>query len=161
MANLKLKIKKTLMKRKIEGVVVEGYYGRVITNGRIDFGTVAVESTKNTTLHPAEAELAAKLFLEGVCERIKQGQIVDLGPLGRLYPAVNSKWETDPDNLVLNEMMPKVNYKASDDIAGAVKSATLSWAAANEEDGNDTPGGENNGGGTTTPTGDDPNAGND
>ena len=122
------------MKRKINGMVTEGYYCRVITNGKIDFGTVAVNSTRNTTLHPAEAELAAKLFLEGVCERIKQGYIVDLGPLGRLYPAVNSKWDTDPDNLVLNEMMPKVNYKASDDIAGAVKSASLSWATAKDED---------------------------
>ena len=28
MANLKLRIKKTLLKKKIEGVTVPGYYGR-------------------------------------------------------------------------------------------------------------------------------------
>ena len=34
---LKLKIKKTLLKRKVEGVTKEGYYGRVITNGTKSF----------------------------------------------------------------------------------------------------------------------------
>lgn len=33
MAVLKLKVKKALLKRKVECVVKEGYYGRVITNG--------------------------------------------------------------------------------------------------------------------------------
>ena len=31
MEGLKLRIKKTLLKRKVNGVVTEGYYGRVIT----------------------------------------------------------------------------------------------------------------------------------
>ena len=55
---LHLKVKKTLLKRKIEGVVTEGYYGRVITNGTKTFGEIAKESARNTTLHPKEAELA-------------------------------------------------------------------------------------------------------
>ena len=163
MAKLKLKIKKAILKRKLEGVTVTGYYGRVVTNGKVSFDDIARESAKNTTLHPKEASLAAELLLEGVCEKIKQGLIVDLGPLGTLYPSVNSKWETDPDNLSLDDMKPKVNYQASSDIDAAVRGASLAWATEKEEeDGTDTPanptdvtddtGGEGGGGGT--PSGD-------
>lgn len=140
MAKLKLKITKSILKRKLEGVTVTGYYGRVITNGKVSFDDIARESSKNTTLHPKEASLAAELLLEGVCEKIKQGLIVDLGPLGTLYPSVNSKWETDPEMLSLDDMKPKVNYKPSADIDSAVRGATLAWATEKEEEeGTNTP----------------------
>ena len=132
MANLKFKIKKTLFKRKVNGATVPGYIGRVITNGKASFDEIARDSAKNTTLHPKEASLAAELLLEGVCEKIKQGIIVDLGPLGTLYPAVKSAWHADKDDLLLSEMTTKVNYKPSDDINAAIRSASLAWA--NEED---------------------------
>ena len=155
MADLKLKIKKLALVRKIEGQKVTGYFGRVITNGKKSFDEIARQSAKNTTLHPKEASLAAELLLEGICEEIKQGIIVDLGPLGTLYPAVKSKWEQDPEDLKLSDMQPKVNYKPSDDIAGAVRAATLARATVkDEEEGTETPtdpndvtGGDN--GGTT------------
>ena len=157
MAELKFKIKKCGLVRKINGEKVKGYYGKVITNGKATFDEIARESAKNTTLHPKEASLAAELLLEGVCEKIKQGIIVDLGPLGTLYPSVNSPWKTDPEELSLSEMKPKVNYKGSDDINAAVRGATLAWATQkDEEEGTETPaddddinnGGDNGGGGT-------------
>lgn len=140
MATVKLKIKKAKMIRKIDDTKVTGYYGRVITNGKADFDSIARESAKNTTLHPKEASLAAELLLEGVCEKIKQGIIVDLGPLGILYPAVTGKWEQDPDDLSLADMTPKVNYKPSAAIDSAVRGATLAWATAKDEaEGTETP----------------------
>ena len=140
MAELKLKIKKCGMVRKIEGVKVSGYYGKVITNGKKSFDEIARASAKNTTLHPKEASLAAELLLEGVCEQIKQGIIVDLGPLGTLYPAVSGKWEQDPEDLKLSDMTPKVNYKPSADIESAIKGAGLSWATEKDEkEGTETP----------------------
>ena len=157
MAELKFKIKKCGLVRKINGEKVKGYYGKVITNGKATFDEITRESAKNTTLHPKEASLAAELLLEGVCEKIKQGIIVDLGPLGTLYPSVNSPWKTDPEELSLSEMKPKVNYKGSDDINAAVRGATLAWATQkDEEEGTETPsddddinnGGDNGGGGT-------------
>ena len=157
MAKLKLKIMKAILKRKMDGVTVTGYYGRVITNGKVSFDDIARDSAKNTTLHPKEASLAAELLLEGVCEKIKQGLIVDLGPLGTLYPAVNSKWETDPEELQLADMKPKVNYKPSTDIDSAVRGASLAWATEKEEeDGTTTPTDPNDveGGGGDTPSGD-------
>jgi hypothetical protein len=133
MAELKFKIKKCGLVRKINDEKVKGYYGKVITNGKATFDEIARESAKNTTLHPKEASLAAELLLEGVCEKIKQGIIVDLGPLGVLYPAISSKWEQDPEDLKLSDMQPKVNYAASNGIMSAVKGASLSWASEEEE----------------------------
>lgn len=134
---LKIKIKKTLLKRKVDNATVAGYYGRVVSNGKAAFDEIARNSTKNTTIHPNEAELAAKMLLEGVCEKLKEGYIVDMGPLGTLYPAVNGKWDTDPEALSLNDLTAKVNYRPSDDIAGAIRGASLSWAGANDDDDDD------------------------
>ena len=54
MAELKFKIKKCGLVRKINGEKVKGYYGKVITNGKATFDEIARESAKNTTLHPKE-----------------------------------------------------------------------------------------------------------
>ena len=144
MADLKLKIKKQLFKRKVDGQTKAGYIGKVITSGKAGFDEIARESAKNTTLHPKEASLAAELLLEGVCAKLKQGFIVDLGPLGTLYPAVSGKWEEDPKDLALGDMTPRVNYKGSDDIIAAIKGATLSWATEKDEkEGVETPDDDN------------------
>ena len=41
--------------------------------------------------------------------------------------------------LKLADMTPKVNYKPSDDIDGAIRGARLQWATAAEEDDDETP----------------------
>ena len=113
-------------------------------------------STHGSTLDYREAELACKMLIDGIADNIKQGYIVDLGVLGKLYPAVNGKWDTDAENLSLQDMKPKVNYKAGDDIAAAIRGAQLSWTTEAETDENTvtdddqgtTTGGDNNGGGT-------------
>lgn len=140
MSSLKLKVKKAKMVRRIDGEKKTGFYGRVITSGKASFEDIARESAKNTTLHMREAVMAAGVLLDGVCEKLKQGYIVDLGPLGTLYPAVTGKWEEDPDSLSLSDMTPKVNYKGSDDIVAAIRGASLSWATAkDEEEGTEVP----------------------
>ena len=62
MANLKLRIKKTILKKKLDGVTVTGYYGRVITNGTKSFEDIVKASTHGSTLDYREAELACKMF---------------------------------------------------------------------------------------------------
>lgn len=156
---MKLKIKKCGLVRKVENEKVTGFYGKVITNGKKTFDEIARQSAKNTTLHPKEAALAAELLLEGICEEIQQGIIVDLGPLGTLYPAVSSKWEQDGEDLKLADMTPKVNYKPSETIAATIKGASLSWATEkDEEEGTETPDDDNQGnqgtGGNTGGVGD-------
>lgn len=133
---LKIKIKKCGMVRKIEGVKKSGFYGKVIANGKKSFEEILKTSCKNTTLDYREAELACKMMIDGIADSIKQGYIVDLGVLGKLYPAVNGKWDENADNLQLADMKPKVNYKAGDDIAAAVKGASLQWTTEAETDEN-------------------------
>ena len=157
MASLKLKVKKAKMVRTIEGVKKTGYYGRVITNGTKSFEDIVKQSTHGSTLDYREAELACKMMIDGIADSIKQGYIVDLGVLGKLYPAVNGKWDENADNLQLADMKPKVNYKAGDDIAAAVKGAQLSWTTEAETDENtvtdddNTQTGDNQGGGNNNP----------
>ena len=50
MADLKLKIKKQLFKRKVAGQTKAGYIGKVITSGKAGFDEIARESAKNTVL---------------------------------------------------------------------------------------------------------------
>ena len=151
---LKLKIKRTLLKRKVDGAVKEGYYGRVITTGKKMFDDIVKDAGKNTTMHKAELKMAGELLLDSIADGLKEGYIVDLGPLGTLYPAVNGTWKEDAKDLQLSEMKPKVNYKASDDISAAVKGASLSWASDTETEENASPaddeqtGGGDNGGGS-------------
>ena len=134
--NLKLKIKKAKMVRKIDGVKKEGFYGRVITNGTKTWEQIAEEASRNTTVHKAEMKVASELLLDAVTVQLKNGYIVDLGPIGKLYPAVNGKWDENADNLQLSDMKPKVNYKAGADIEAAVKGASLSWTTEAETDQN-------------------------
>ena len=128
---MKLFIKKTKLKRKVNGVLTEGYYGRVITNGTRDFNTLAEMSCVNTTVHKAEMKVAAELFLDGAAKALKDGYIVDLGPLGKLYPAVSGPWNADADLLSLKDMEPKVNYRPSADIQSAIDSAEKDWTSKN------------------------------
>ena len=153
---LKIKIKKCGMVRKIEGVKKSGFYGKVISNGTKSFEDIVKASTHGSTLDYREAELACKMMIDGIADSIKQGYIVDLGVLGKLYPAVNGKWDEQADNLSLSDMKPKVNYKAGDDIAAAVKGATLQWTTEAETDQNTVTDDDNsqtgdNGGGNNNP----------
>ena len=136
MTQLKLKIKKTLLKRKADGEVKEGFYGRVITNGTKTWEQIAEEASRNTTVHKAEMKVASELLLDAVTAQLKQGFIVDLGPIGKLYPAVNGKWDENGDNLQLADMKPKVNYKPGADIDASIRGAQLSWTTEKETDEN-------------------------
>ena len=112
------------------------YYGKVIANGTKSFEDIVKQSTHGSTLDYREAELACKMMIDGIAENLREGYIVDLGVIGTLYPAVNGKWDENADNLQLADMKPKVNYKAGDDIAAAVKGASLSWTTEAETDEN-------------------------
>ena len=161
---LKIKIKKCGMVRKIEGVKKSGFYGKVISNGTKTWEQIAEEASRNTTVHKAEMKVASELLLDAVTAQLKQGFIVDLGPIGKLYPAVNGKWDENGDNLQLADMKPKVNYKPGADIDAAIKGAQLSWTTEKETDENTVTdddstqtggnGGDNQGGGSNPPSDD-------
>lgn len=140
-----------------------GFAATVKSNGSVSFDELAQEAGHNTSMNPAEVEACAKLFVQACVTEIKKGMIVDLGPLGKLYPACTSGWVENAEDLTLDQVKPHVNYAPSDDIKAAILGASLSFARSEEtEDAAEAPsGGSSNApesgsnGGTVSGSGDD------
>lgn len=157
MSQLKLKVKKAGSKHPITKQL--GFTARVLTNGTAAFDDIVKEAGHNTTMHRAELRMAFELCIDSVVEMLKQGFIVDLGPIGKLYPSCTSGWYETEKDMKLEDVKPGLYYRAGDDVAGAIKAAKLVWAKASdeeeeEEEGGDTPGSGDTPGGDT-PGGDD------
>ena len=126
-----------------------GYAARVVTNGTETFDDLVDYASHNTSIHRVEVNAAAELILEAASRALKNGKIVDLGPLGRIRPSVQSKWVSDPKKLTKSDLTKSMIYSPSADIEAAIQSARLAWSnAADEEE-------EENGGGTTVTDDDD------
>ena len=130
MSTLKLRILKS--GRMNPKTNEKGFSARVLTNGTSDYEDIVGYACRNTTLHKAEAKVGFELCMESVAEMLKQGYIVDLGPVGKLYPSCTSGWVEKAEDLTLNNVTPKLYYRPADDITAAIKGATLQWAKASE-----------------------------
>ena len=165
MPKLKLRIKKVGAKNPVTKQL--GLTARVLTNGTAAFDDVVREAGHNTTMHKAELKMAFELCLDSVSDMLKQGFIVDLGVLGKIYPSCSSGWYEKAEDLKLENVKPGLYYRPGDEVEAAVKSAKLVWAKAEDEEddddeggsGSDTPGGDTPGG--DTPGGDDTPGGGD
>ena len=167
MPQLKLQVKKVGSKHPVTKQL--GNIARVLTNGTIEFDDIVKEAGKNTTMHKAELRMAFELCLDSVTEMLKQGYIVDLGVLGRIYPSCSSGWYEKAEDMKLSDVKPTLYYRPGNEVEAAIKAAKLVWAKGSEEDeeeetpapsgddtpggGGDTPGGDTPGGGGTTPGG--------
>ena len=150
MPQLKLRIKKSGAKNPVTKQL--GFAARVLTNGTAEFDDVVKEAGRNTTMHKAELKMAFELCLDSVSDMLKQGYIVDLGLLGKIYPSCSSGWFEKAEDLKLENVKPGLYYRPGDEVEAAVKSARLVWAKAEDEDEETTEGGGNgnvndNGGG--------------
>lgn len=127
----------TLKVRKVKGInpktKQEGIVARVVSNGKSSFEDICELAGLNTTMNVAELEAAGKLILQAAARQLKNGYIVDLGPLGAIAPSVTGKWVEKADDLVKGDLSTKVNYRPSDDITAAIQGAKLSWASADDE----------------------------
>jgi len=132
MAQLKLRIKKVSMKKPV--TKEPGFATRVLTNGTAEFDDIVKEAGHNTTMHKAELKMAFELCLDSVAEMLKQGFIVDLGPIGKLYPSCSSGWYEDEKDIKLSDVKPQLYYRAGEDVETAVRSAKLVWAKVSDED---------------------------
>ena len=161
MPQLKLRVKKASSKNPSTKQL--GFVARVKTNGTADFEEIVKEAGHNTTMHKAELRMAFELCMDSVTEMLKQGYIVDLGPLGKIYPSCSSGWYEKEEDMKLSDVKPSLYYRAGEEVEAAVKGAKLVWAKASDEDeeGGDTPGGDtptpepDGGGDTPTPDPDD------
>ena len=170
MPQLKLHVKKVGSKHPITKKL--GSAARVQNNGTAEFDDIVKEAGKNTTMHKAELRMAFELCMDSVTDMLKQGYIVDLGPIGKIYPSCTSGWYENEDDMKLSDIKPSLYYRPGTEVEAAIKSAKLVWAKGSEEDeeeetpapsggdtpggdtpGGDTPGGDTPGGGGTTPGG--------
>lgn len=148
MAQLTLKVKKVANKNL--RTKVNGFASRAIANGVATFDDICAQAANNTTLHPKELALAFGLALDAVRDALKNGKIVDLDQIGRLYPAISSHWTETEDEQTLDGLTKRVAYRPSTEINTAIAGAKLAWATAKEA-------AESDNNGTTTDTGDDDN----
>ena len=144
MPQLKLRIKKSGAKNPVTKQL--GFAARVLTNGTAEFDDVVKEAGRNTTMHKAELKMAFELCLDSVSDMLKQGYIVDLGLLGKIYPSCSSGWFEKAEDLKLENVKPGLYYRPGDEVEAAVKSAKLVWAKAEDEDEETTEGGGNGNG---------------
>ena len=164
MAQLKRKIKKSGSKNPVTKQL--GFSARVLTNGTAEFDDIVKDAGRNTTMHKAELRMAFELCMDSVTEMLKQGYIVDLGPIGKIYPSCSSGWYEKEEDIKLADVKPQLYFRAGEEVEGAIKAAKLVWAKASDEEeedenGGGTPsGGDNNGGtGSITPGGGSDNGG--
>ena len=152
MSKLTLKVKKVAMKNI--ATKKQGFVARVVTNGTEEFSDICEMAGLNTTLSPIEIEAASKLMLQAAARQLKNGKIIDLGVLGKLYPSVSGRWVEKEDDLALSDLTAHTNYRPSQEIREAIAGAQLGWATDKDngetEPETDTPS-TDNGGGTTDP----------
>ena len=125
MTKLKLKVEKA--KKFNLQTKTMGYAARVISNGKATYEDIVADACHNTTLHKAEAKTAFELCMESVARKLKQGYIIDLGPVGRLYPSCTGRWYRKPDEMRLAKVKPSLYYRPAADVKKAIKEASLQW----------------------------------
>ena len=155
MAKLTLKIKKIAFKHP--QTKKAGFVARVVTNGTETFDDICEIAGMNTTYAQEEIVACAGLMLKAAARQLKNGKIIDLGPLGKLYPSVSGKWVEKEEDLALADLTPHTNYRPSQEIAEAIAGAQIGWATAKDDnqdntqepENGDNSGGDNGGGGET------------
>lgn len=131
MSKLTLKVKKVLQKNPVSKK--SGYVARVLTNGKEEFSDICEMAALNTTYTQEEITACAGLMLKAAARALKNGKIIDLGVLGKLYPSVSGKWVENEEDLALSDLTPHTNYRPSQEIREAIASATLGWAGKKDE----------------------------
>lgn len=132
MAKLTLKVKKIAFKHP--QTKKAGYVARVVTNGTETFDDICEIAGMNTTYAQEEIVACAGLMLKAAARQLKNGKIIDLGPLGKLYPSVSGKWVEKEEDLALTDLTPHCNYRPSQEIAEAISGAQLGWATAKDDE---------------------------
>lgn len=150
MAKLKLRVTKAKNRQPVTKKL--GYVARVLTNGTANYEDIVEDAAEDTTFNVDEIRAAAGIFCRAAAKMLKQGYIVELGPIGKLYPSCSSGWFENADELKLADVKPSLYFKPADEVDAAIKSASLIWAKASDEEGEDDEPGD---GETPTPSGGD------
>ena len=123
----KMKLKVAQVRNLHPGSKKVGYYARIITRGTAGYDRLVETVCRNTSIHRSEAKVALDLCMEGVAELLAEGYIVDLGPVGRLYPSCSSGWKASAAELKLADVKPSLYYRPTRELATAIEGASLQW----------------------------------
>ncbi len=154
MSKLKLKIAK--QNRINPATKTMGHSARVLTNGTADFEDIAEDAAEETTFNKEEIQASSGIFCRKAAQRLKQGYIVDLGPLGKIYPSCTSGWFEKAEDLTMDSVKPTIYFRPSEDVLAAIRGASLVWAKpedAEEAEQNGTVSPSGGDGQGTTPSG--------
>ena len=110
MAKLKLKVIK--VKNVNLQTKKEGRVARVLTNGTADYSQIAEDAAEDTTFNVDEIRAAAGIFCRAAAKMLKQGYIVDLGPLGKIYPSCSSGRGPDARKREAHHLLPPLRGRA-------------------------------------------------
>jgi hypothetical protein len=130
----KMKLKVERIKHVNPSTKAMGYCTRVVTNSRMGFDEIAERASSNTTVHQAEMRMSLEICMETASEMLRQGYIVDLGPLGTLYPSCNSGWAERAEDLRLERLRPSLFYRPARGLQQAVGGASLQWLRGGTEE---------------------------
>lgn len=104
-----------------------GYTARMVSNGAINFNDMVAEACTNTTLNKSEAKMAFEVCIDSIVRNLKKGFIVDLGPVGKLYPSCSSGFVENAEDLTLSKVRPSLVFRPGKELAQAVRGASLQW----------------------------------
>lgn len=127
----------------------KGLTVRVLTNGTADFDSIVTSAGKNTTMHRAELRMAFELCLDSVADALKEGMIVDLGPIGKIYPSCTSKWYEKAEDMKLSDVHPGLYFRAGEEVESAIRAAKIVWAKPGDGEEEEEEGGTTTNPGTT------------
>ena len=130
----KLKLRVTRAKHVNPVTKAKGYAARVLTNGTADYSQIAEDAAEDTTFNVDEIRAAAGIFCRAAAKMLKQGYIVDLGPLGKIYPSCTSGWFEKAEDLTMDSVKSTIYYRPSEEVQAAIRGASLVWAKPGEAD---------------------------
>lgn len=104
-----------------------GYIPQVVTAGIASYEDLVSAACRNTTVNKAEAKASLELCMEAAAEMLSNGHIVDLGPLGRIYPSCTGAWTEKAENLKLDDVRATVHYRPSKGLVESIRSTSLQW----------------------------------
>ena len=132
MGHLKLKVKKAGSKNPVTKQM--GFAARVLTNGTAEFDDIVIDAAEDTTFNQDEIRAAAGIFCRSAAKMLKQGYIVDLGPIGKLYPTCSSGWYDKAEEMKLTDVArASLSELSNDYVNWLLQQDKVPWSIHSEE----------------------------
>lgn len=120
-----------------KGEIKEKYFAKILLNGVVDLKFIAREVEHSSSMSAADFEATTKHLVTLLKRHLCNGEIVDLGELGRFKPCFSSKACDNLEDVSVKTIENlRINYKANKQLLNAVKDTPLSQDRRFDEHGN-------------------------